>query len=203
MKVTWLALPVLAVLCVGASLVYAGRGAQDDTADIVAIDQLWSSYAHKLDAADAGGVADLFTPNGGYVLMSIDSRTLRLKPMGYSPSIAGDGTSGIPGGGCKALGHKAIVNFLTNIGLGNNHTRYPRDHHMIANKWIELHGNTARMQADWMIVTGRDFGAGQTGPALKDSGRYDVTFVRTDRGWKVNEERVIFDGDMPTYPCRN
>jgi len=203
MKVRELAAWLLALFSIGASLAYASRVGQDNTADIVAIDQLWSSYAHKLDAAEAGEVAELFTPSGGYVLMSIDSRTLRLKPTGYSPSSAGDGTSGTPGGGCKALGHMAIVNFLTNLGLGNGHSRYPRDHHMIADEWIELHGNTARMKAYWVIVTGRDFGAGQTNPTMKDSGRYDVTFVRTDEGWKVNEERVIFDGDMPTYPCRN
>lgn len=203
MKVTELAPWLFVLVCIGASLAYASRGSQDNAADIVAIEQVWSSYAHKLDAADAEGVAELFTPNGGYVLMSTDYRTQRLKPMGYSPSTAGDGTSGIPGGGCKAIGRKAIVNFLTNIGLGNNRTRYPRDQHMVTSKWIEIHGNTARMKAYWMIVTGREPRAGQMSATIKDSGKYEVTFVRTDEGWKVDEERVIFDSDMPTYPCRN
>ena len=197
------ALLILLLFNLSASLACANSGSQDNTADIVAIDQLWSGYAHKLDAADAQGIAELFIPGGGYVLMHIDPQTQRSKPMGYSPITTGHGTGGVPGGGCKALGHKAIVNFLTNIGLGNNHPRAPLDHHIITSKWIEVRGNTATMEAYWMIVEGRDPAAGRMTPTMKDSGKYDVTFVRTPEGWKVDQERVIFDLDMPTYPCRN
>jgi hypothetical protein len=178
-------------------------GSQDNTADIVAIDQLWNAYAHKLDAGNAQGVADLFIQGGGYVLLYTNRQTQKLEPMGYSPTTTGNGTSGIPGGGCKALGHNAIVNFLTNIGLGNNHPRAPLDHHIITSKWIEVRSNTATMKAYWMIVTGRDPAKGRMTPSMKDSGQYDNSFVRTPEGWKVDRDRVIFDSNISTYPCRN
>src|SRR4029079_15905693 len=66
-------------------------------ADMVAIDQIWSAYAHYLDSGDAEGVASLFTPTGGYVLGFENGSSGRGEPLGYSPSA--DGVSGTPGGG--------------------------------------------------------------------------------------------------------
>lgn len=91
--------------------------------DIVAIDQLWNAYAYNLDLGDAEGVANLFTEDGGFVLLYNDRTTKSSEKMGYSPTTTGAGTDGDRGGGCTALGHNAIVNFLDNIGLNQHHTR--------------------------------------------------------------------------------
>src|ERR1700680_5256839 len=101
------------------------------TKDIIAIDQLWDAYAHNLDSGDADGVADLFTDDGGYILLYNNRKTQTLDPMGYSPNSAKDGKGGKVGGGCTALGHNAIVNFLTAIGLGNNFPRPQLGHHIV------------------------------------------------------------------------
>src|ERR1700732_61039 len=68
------------------------------TRDIVAIDQLWDAYAHNLDSGDADGVADLFTDDGGYILLYNNRKTQTLDPMGYSPNSATDGKGGKVGG---------------------------------------------------------------------------------------------------------
>ena len=165
------------------------------------IDQVWDAYANYLDSGQASHVADLFTPHGGYVLLYNDRATGKLDPMGYSPTTSGNGTAGTPGGGCTALGHQAIVNFLSNIGLGNNNPRAQLSHHIVTSKLITVNGNFATMHAYWMGVTGPD--TGQTATTLTDGGQYDNTFVRTPQGWKVDQNRVIFDSNITNYPCRN
>src|SRR5580704_16069819 len=72
------------------------------TRDIIAIDQLWDAYAHNLDSGDADGVADLFVPGGGYILLYNNRKTQALDPMGFSPNSATNGQGGTPGGGCTA-----------------------------------------------------------------------------------------------------
>ena len=169
--------------------------------DISDIDQLWDAYANYLDSGQASHVADLFTPGGGYVLLYNDRATGKLDPMGYTPTTSGNGTSGTLGGGCTALGHTAIVNFLTNIGLGNNNPRAQLSHHIVTSKWITVNGNHATMHAYWNGLTGPDTGA--TATTVSDGGQYDNTFVRTPQGWKVDQNRVIFDSNIASYPCRN
>ena len=66
----------------------------------------------------------MFTDGGGYILLYNNRVTQTLDPMGYSPTTTGNGTGGTPGGGCTALGHNAIVKFLTNIGLGHDTVRF-------------------------------------------------------------------------------
>jgi hypothetical protein len=160
-------------------------------ADIVAIDQVWSAYAHYLDSGDAEGVASLFTPTGGYVLGYADRTTQTVKPLGYSPSA--DGTSGTAGGGCTALGHDAIVHFLQGIGLGGTPKKFPSlSKHTVVDRWIHVHGDTATMHAYWL-----------GGNPVMSNGLYNNTFVRTREGWKAQRNEVLFDTDIPTFPCRN
>jgi hypothetical protein len=60
------ALAIFFVLNLSASLACAHSRSHDN-----AFDQLWIGYAHKLDAGDAQGIAELFIPSGGYVLMHV------------------------------------------------------------------------------------------------------------------------------------
>jgi hypothetical protein len=158
-------------------------------ADIVAIDQIWDAYAHYLDSGDAEGVASLFTPTGGYVLGYANRDTQQVEPLGYSPSP--DGVSGTPGGGCTALGHDAIVNFLQ--GIGASLKKFPGvSKHVVVNKWIHVYGDTATMHAYWI-----------GGNPVTSRGLYNNTFVRTPHGWKAQRNEVLFDVNNPTFPCRN
>jgi hypothetical protein len=128
-----LLLIAVALVCLGGRQALAnesGGGDQIDpvktcgvgpTEDIVAIDQLWDAYAHNLDSGDANGVANLFVPGGGYILLYNNRKTQALDSMGYSPNSASNGEGGTVGGGCTALSHTAIVNFLTAIGGGNDY----------------------------------------------------------------------------------
>jgi hypothetical protein len=162
-----------------------------EAADIVAIDRVWSAYAHYLDTGDAEGVASLFTPTGGYVLGYANRDTQQVEPLGYSPSA--DGVSGTPGGGCTALGHDAIVHFLQGIGLGGTPRKFSNlSKHIVVDRWIHVHGDTATMHAYWL-----------GGSPVMSNGLYNNTFVRTPHGWKAQRNEVLFDTNRPTFTCRN
>jgi hypothetical protein len=175
------------------------------TTDIIAIDQLWDAYAHNLDSGDADGVADLFTDDGGYILLYNNRKTQTLDPMGYSPNSATDGKGGKVGGGCTALGHNAIVNFLTAIGLGNNFPRPQLGHHIVTSKCIDVEGDHATMTAYWNGLTGPndEVSPPTTTTTVSDGGQYDNTFVRVHEVWKADQNRVVFDSNITTFPCRN
>jgi hypothetical protein len=175
------------------------------TGDIVAIDQLWDAYAHNLDSGDAEGVANLFTKDGGYILLYNNRVTQTLDPMGYSPTTTGNGTGGTLGGGCTALGHDAIVNFLTNIGLGNDYPRAQLSHHIVTSKCINVQGDTATMTAYWNGLTGPndEVSPPTTSTTVSDGGQYDNTYVRVNGVWKADQNRVVFDTNITAYPCRN
>jgi hypothetical protein len=175
------------------------------TSDIVAIDQLWDAYAHNLDSGDAQGVANLFTENGGYILLYNNRVTQTLVPMGYSPTTTGNGTAGTPGGGCTALGHTAIVNFLTTIGLGNNYPRAQLAHHIVTSKCVDVEGDHATMTAYWNELEGPndEVVPPTTTTTVSDGGQYDNTYVKVDGVWKADQNRVIFDSNIVDYPCRN
>jgi hypothetical protein len=217
MKNWKLLLITLALVCLGGGQALAHEsdgGNQIDpvktcgvgpTSDIVAIDQLWDAYAHNLDSGDANGVANLFVPGGGYILLYNDRNTQTLDSMGYSPNSALNGAGGTAGGGCTALNHEAIVNFLTAIGLGNDYPRPQLGHHIVTSKCINVQGNHATMTAYWNSLTGPDDEASPptTTTRVTDGGQYDNTFVRVQGVWKADQNRVIFDVNNPTFPCRN
>jgi hypothetical protein len=160
-------------------------------ADIVAIDQIWSAYAHYLDSGDAEGVASLFSPTGGYVLGFANRATGQVETLGYSPSA--DGVSGTPGGGCTALGHDAIVNFLHGIGVTDTPNKFPGvSKHVVVDRWIHVDGDTATFHAYWL-----------GGNPVSSRGLYNNTFVRTPHGWKAERNEVLFDTNNPTFTCRN
>jgi hypothetical protein len=173
--------------------------------DIVAIDQLWDAYAHNLDSKDADGVADLFVPGGGYILLYNNRKTQTLDPMGYSPNSALDGKGGTVGGGCTALGHDAIVNFLTAIGDGTDLPRPQLSHHIVTAKCINVDHDHATMTAYWNGLTGPNDEASPptTTTTVSDGGQYDNTFVRVHGVWKADQNRVIFDTNITTFACRN
>jgi SnoaL-like domain len=178
-----------------------GNDSLQQAIDTVDIDQVWDAYANYLDSGQAENLTGLFTPTGGYVLLYNDRATGKLVPMGFSPNRAANGQGGTPGGGCTALGHTAIVHFLTAIGLGNNNPRAQLSHHEVTSKWITVDGNNATMHAYWNSLAGPD--TGQTTTTVSDGGQYDNTFVRTPSGWKADQNRVIFDSNNPNFPCAN
>src|SRR5271169_2375387 len=157
------------------------------TSDIVAIDQLWDAYAHNLDSGDANGVANLFVPGGGYILLYNDRKTQTLDSMGYSPNSALNGEGGTAGGGCTALNHEAIVNFLTAIGLGNDYPRPQLSHHIVTSKCINVQGNTGTMTAYWNSLSGPndEVSPPTTTTSVTDGGQYDNTFVKVKGVWKA------------------
>jgi hypothetical protein len=212
----FLSLLVVPVLSLTGSPVWAGgsEGAINPvktcgvgpTKDIVAIDQLWDAYAHNLDSQDANGVADLFTDDGGYILLYNNRVTQTLEPMGYSPTTTGNGTGGTPGGGCTALGHDAIVNFVTNLApAGAPFPRPQLSHHTVTAKCINVQGDTATMTAYWNGLTGPndEVSPPTTTTTVSDGGQYDNTFVRKNGVWKAVKNQVIFDVNNPNFPCRN
>jgi hypothetical protein len=165
-----------------------------DANDIVAIQQVWAAYAQYLDAGDPQGVASLFVPGGGYVLLYHDTSTTpdTVQPMGYSPNSAPNGQGGTVGGGCTALGSTAIVNFLTAIGDAKHNVWPPGESggmggHQIVDMWITV-------SPDGKTAIGHSYWPG---------GEYDNSFVKTSEGWKEDLNRVIFSTNNPTFACAN
>lgn len=123
----------------------------------------------------------------------------------YSPTTTGNGTGGTLGGGCTALGHTAIVNFLTDIGLGNDYPRAQLTHQIVTRKCIDVEGNSATMTAYWNELTGPndEISPPTTTTTVSDGGQYDNTFVKVNGVGKADKNRVIFDTNITNYPCRN
>ena len=104
-----------------------------------------------------------------------------------------------------ALGHDAIVNFLTNIGLGNDYPRAELSHHIVTSKCIDVEGDKATMTAYWNGLTGPndEVTPPTTITTVSDGGQYDNTYVKVHGVWKADQNRVVFDSNIVKYPCRN
>ena len=90
---------------------------EDHTADVVAIDQVWSAYVYYNDASDGTGVASLFTPNG--VDQHLWNNYGTLVPsfgVGDVPAIDRFGVNeGTNGAGCVLRGRGQIATYFVRI----------------------------------------------------------------------------------------
>jgi ketosteroid isomerase-like protein len=156
---------------------------QNQTKDVVAIEQVFSAYVYLIDSHQWEALADLFTEDG------VDD---------HYQNANGIITPVNNGAGCKMTGRAQMIlywelDFNTDTPLpdpGNSH-------HIVTSKLIDVEGDTATMKAVWFSGS-TSAGKGVFGT----TGEYDNIFQRTKDGWKIARDRVIFDTPVTTsFPC--
>jgi SnoaL-like domain len=168
---------------------------QGHTADVVAIDQLWSAYAYYNDTHDGPGVSSLFTEDAIVHFVTNDRGKLEL----------------MNGGGCRLTGRKDIAAYF-----GFNRTSefepeirdglpFPgNSHHVIANKMVKVNddGKTAMLTATLIYIavsndSGRLAAPDGKGSRIASSGEYRIFFRKTTEGWEIAEFYLAGDSRTP------
>ena len=140
---------------------------QDQTAlaDRLAIQETIALYAHRWDAKDASGFADLMTENAVFERWVLGERKSRLE------------------------GRQAILAYARKSyseRLADRQTR----HHMSNVVLTELTAETAQTEST-VLITHQT--ADDPAPRISGSGTYRITWRKTDRGWKIAERVLLSD----------
>ena len=117
-----------------------------DTADVVAIDQLFAAYVFYHDSMDGERLASLFLPDGIFEDVYNDYGTL-------------EPTYGVGGLGCVLTGREQIAKFISDESAGNPNFPSPfpgHGHHNVSSKLIRVDGNHATLTATWHYVSVND-----------------------------------------------
>jgi hypothetical protein len=159
-----------------------------NTADIVAIDQLFSAYVFYHDTFDGERLASLFTPDG--IFEDVYDNYGTLEP-----------TFGIGGLGCVLRGRDQIAKFISDEVIGN--ARFPspfpgHSHHIVTSKLIKVDGDTATMTAAWLGVSTEIF---QPSFVRLKSVRYSPVIVTDAAPVASLDNRPIVDRRGVTGVC--
>jgi hypothetical protein len=168
---------------------------QDHTADIVAIESVWSAYVFYNDSHNGPGAASLFTDDAVIDFVWNNHGTL-VPTFGINPTQTPDGMNG---GGCILASHKDIAQYFgfnrtTNLGDAyHNGLPLPgSSHHVSTNKMVKVSddGKTAMMTAVWGTA-----GSDAKGARLGGTGSYRVFFRKTPMpdGWEIAKMYGISD----------
>lgn len=140
---------------------------EDHTADVLAVESVFSAYAYYNDSHNGPAIASLFTDDAVIrFVWNKDGNTLvpEFGPKAY------DTPDGPNGAGCVLRGHKDIETYFGyNRDKDNQPLAIPgHSHHMVVNKMVKVSddGKTAMLTANWMGASepGRA-GGRQRGPA--------------------------------------
>jgi hypothetical protein len=174
---------------------------EDHTADVVAIQQLWSAYTYYNDTHDGPGIASLFTPDAVFRLLA----NVRGK---IAPAANGS---------CPIIGREAIATYL-----GFRHTAkyepeihdglpFPGNfHHYSTNVMVKVNddGKTAMLTATGFVITTNDSQdrlalPDGKGPRVGVTGEYRVSLRKTSEGWQIADFYEASDRPAATseVPC--
>jgi SnoaL-like domain len=161
---------------------------EDDTRDVVAIDQLFAAYVFYHDTFDGERLASLFLPDG--IFEDVYNNYGTLEP-----------TFGVGGLGCVLRGQEQIAKFISDEVAGN--PRFPspfpgHSHHQITSKLIKVDGDHATLTAAWHNTSVNDATGAIT---IGITGEYLTDFTRTPDGWKIAHNRPIVDHPGVTSVC--
>src|SRR5579863_7213016 len=131
---------------------------EDHTADVVAIESLWSNYTFYNDTHNGPGMESLFTDDAVVHIVWNDHGKL-VPTFGINPYQTPDG---INGGGCLLSTHKDIAQYFgfnrtANLG-DENHNGLAisgASHHEVTNKMVKVadDGKTAMLTATWFSMS--------------------------------------------------
>ena len=142
----------------------------DRLADELELRQIAADYARGVDVPDGKRVADLFLPDG----------VLRIHHRGKAEPFS------------ERVGREAIASAMGGL------TRYETTMHVIANQYIDLHGDSATGETYCLAHHVRQV----EGKGLMDyvmAIRYLDEYARTGQGWKIalRDLQVEFTEDRP------
>jgi SnoaL-like domain len=158
---------------------------QGSTEDIVAITQVFSTYVSTNDSHNGAAMASLYLPNG------VDDH-------GWNQNGLIVPNAGINGAGCVLTGPKQIAQYI-DTQAGKPAQPFPgHSHHVATNLMIKIVGDDAMMQAPWFIQ-GTDDSTGLI--KFSAGGEYITTYKRTDQGWKIRTNHVIWDAPKTSTIC--
>jgi SnoaL-like domain len=175
---------------------------EDHTADVVAIESLWSNYAFYNDSHNGPGMESLFTDDA--VVHIVWNNHGKLVPtFGIHPYQTPDGVNG---GGCVLATRKDIgqyFGFNRTAKLGpENHNGLAisgSSHHEVTNKMVKVNddGKTAMLTATWFSLGADSKGATHA----SDGGSYRVFFRKMPNGWDIADMFIIKDSPKATDEC--
>lgn len=175
---------------------------EDHTADVVAIESLWSNYAFYNDSHNGPGMESLFTDDA-VVHIVWNNHTKLVPTFGINPYQTPDGVNG---GGCVLPTHKDIAQYFgfnRTAKLGpENHNGLAisgNSHHEVTNKMVKVadDGKTAMLTATWFAMSVDNQGVTK----VSDGGTYRVFFRKMPNGWDIANMFIITDRPTATTQC--
>lgn len=170
---------------------------EDHTADIVAVESVFSAYVFYNDSHNGPGIASLFTPDAviHFVWNNHDTfvPTFGTHPMQTS--------GGIKGEGCVLRGRKQFAQYYGyNRDIDKKPLAIPGPfHHVTTSKMVKVadDGKSAMLTATWL--------GGRTEPGgfsrIGGTGSYRIYFRKMDEGWEISEFYGISDRPSATTNC--
>jgi hypothetical protein len=173
---------------------------QGDTADVLAIESVFSAYTFYNDSHNGPGAASLFTDDA-IIHFVWDNHGTLVPEFGINPHDTPDGPNGE---GCVLTGHKDIATYFGyNRDVNNQPLALPfNSHHMATNKMVKVNGDgkSAMLTATWMTAGGGR--GGNNAAAIGGTGMYRIFFRKTTNdGWLISEFYGIGDRPSTTTNC--
>ncbi len=175
---------------------------EDHTADVVAIESLWSNYAFYNDSHNGPGMESLFTDDA--VVHIVWNNHGKLVPtFGINPYQTPDGVNG---GGCVLPTHKDIAQYFgfnrtAKLGPENQNglAISGPSHHEVTNKMVKVSddGKTAMLTATWFAMSVDNQGVTK----VSDGGTYRVFFRKMPNGWDIANMFIVTDRPTATTQC--
>lgn len=144
--------------------------------DQLRIEHVWARYALALDTLDADALGSVFTEDAVF-------------------NVAGTvfkGRDAIKG---FATGMRTAMKFDDRPPVDELGRRFTPIRHVVSNLVVEIKGNTATADSNWVEImsTGREASGRGKAPKIINAGRYRDVFVKQKGEWLIKDRKVVAD----------
>jgi len=181
---------------------------EDHTADVTAVETVFSAYTFANDTHNGPLAASLFTEDAIIHFVWNNNGTL-VPTFGINPKETPDG---LLGEGCVLTGHKDIAAYF---GFNRTGQYGPENknglalpwpgHHMVTNKMTKIddEGKAAMLTATWLTASSqpRPARAGAENERPFGTGMYRIFFRKTSDGWLISEFYGVSERPSTTTQC--
>lgn len=185
---------------------------EDRTAEVVAVETVFSAYTFANDSHNGPLAASLFTEDAiVHFVYNTNGSGVMIPTFGINPRETPNGTIGE---GCVLTGRKDIATYFGYNRTANLAPEH-RDglpmpwpgHHMVTNKMTKIDdaGKQAMLTATWLTagVAPRAGEAANANPGIRPygTGMYRIFFRKTSDGWLISEFYGISERPSTTTQC--